>query len=280
MDVGMSSRLAFVLLGPCVLACASNGNSNQGPAPAAGPAAAEAAAAPDASSAASRCKNDKLLFCEDFESGMLDPAVWTVTRLRNAPVTVDGLRAARGRYAFHAGFVDVTYPYENGGWITTKQSFPVAGKRLFVRAFVFVGPTVPTRWFSTIQAIRTGDPIGASLTDINLVPWPPPGGSQTDVRFRVLGVMGPNGKQTTYRAAIGSWSCWQWELRGTDNTMHFSVDDKPVDALTISTEWTAPGSARLMFGYHTHHPEPLYPAGLDVVFIDEIAVSQEPIGCQ
>jgi len=77
----------------------------------------------------SRCADAHLQLCEDFESGAVDPTVWTVTG--TAPV-VDTLQAARGTHALH-----ITVPGKGASYIDETKTFPAANDTYYGRAFVY-----------------------------------------------------------------------------------------------------------------------------------------------
>jgi len=77
----------------------------------------------------SRCADAHLQLCEDFESGAIDPAVWTVT---GTPPVVDTLQAARGTHALH-----ITMPGKGASYIAATTTFPAASNTYYGRAFVY-----------------------------------------------------------------------------------------------------------------------------------------------
>src|ERR1700729_3630577 len=75
----------------------------------------------------SRCADAHLQLCEDFESGALDPTLWTVT---GTPPVVDTLQAARGTHALH-----ITVTGKGASYIDETKTFPAANDTYYGRAF-------------------------------------------------------------------------------------------------------------------------------------------------
>lgn len=235
---------------------------------------APTAPSPDAFFGASRCQSANVLFCEDFESGTLDPTKWTLTQTE-ASVGVDSTKVARGQKGFHVKIVNPTSEVYHLGAITTVKTFPVAGQRLFVRAFVQLPAVSTHRHYGVFLAA------GNTRYHVDVIPeWNAP---YLPANFRLLWDKGPGGEPpATYgkpwtQTPLGRWACWEWELRGTNNEVHFSIDDVDIPGLKVdaSMNWTAPTTARLRFGIESFHA---MDAGFNL-WIDEIAVSAEKIGC-
>src|SRR5262249_30490209 len=92
-------------------------------------------AAPDGLSGGTRCDGTKALFCEDFESGMLDRAKWTTDTVEGS-VKVDTGKAAPGSHfalAVHMNNMPPDQMHSSHAAIKTTQTFPLAGKTLFIR---------------------------------------------------------------------------------------------------------------------------------------------------
>ncbi len=233
--------------------------------------------APDAFFGGSRCPKDTMNLCEDFESGKIDSTVWSLGQSK-AAATIESARAARGKNALH---VTVSEPMVDGyhlGFITTKRAFPVAGANLFVRAFVYIDAISTHRHFTVFSAT------GNSKYAIDVIPaWNPP---YLPANYRMLwyppGKLGGEPTGDTYgkpwtQTPLGRWACWEWEMHGATNETRFSIDDKEIVPLRIDAQmgWTAPTTAKLGFGMEQFHA---VREGFSL-WIDEIAVSTEKIGC-
>jgi hypothetical protein len=77
----------------------------------------------------SRCGDAGVQLCEDFESGMINPALWTVGG--TAPV-VDTMQHARGTHALH-----ITKDGNAFSTITEKTTFPEPNNTYYGRLFVY-----------------------------------------------------------------------------------------------------------------------------------------------
>src|SRR5262245_26544548 len=143
-------------------------NDARPPAPDVRPAPDGPAGFIDAFLGAPRCASANVAFCEDFENGSIDTTRWTVTQ-QKAVVGVDAVRAARGKYALHVRVSDVAAMYGNRGQITTRRTFPVAGSRLFMRAFVYIQAD-PDRWYTVMSA--KGTDFSYSLTVVPMITRP------------------------------------------------------------------------------------------------------------
>jgi hypothetical protein len=215
-----------------------------------------------------------MVFCEDFEAAALDPARWSITQSR-ATVTLDASRAARGRRSLHVAVTDPTYDGRHTGVVATRKAFPIAGAQLFVRAFVYIDPISTHRHYTVIGA--SGGGLGYA---VNVVPaWDPP---YQPAQFRYLWSHGAGEPGATYgkpptQAPMGRWACWEWEIRGASNELRFQLDGRDTPAFRVDAPmgWTAPGTAQLRFGLDSAHAV----SETFSLWIDEIAVSTERIGC-
>lgn len=232
------------------------------------------AGAGDAALAPVHCQNPNILFCEDFESGMIDLERWRPNANKGV-ATVDSTKAARGKYSLHATPIDnATDGYHLGG-VTTRAWFPVAGQRLFIRAFVYIMPNGTARHYGVLLA--------AGTTRYHVDVIPSTAALNSPINYRLLWDHGASpDPSATYGnpwtlTPTGRWACWEWELRGTNNEVHFAIDDVEIPGLKVdsSMNWTAPPMAQLRFGLEAFHPSD---PGFGV-WIDEIAVSAQKIGC-
>jgi len=98
----------------------------------------------------------KPLFSEDFESGALDPAVWTRDITGDNILTVQSDKAAHGKYAL---LVRCPTPARSTHAFLIAHNLPEPLRRHhFGRAYVFITPTVPDRHTVFIQAGTAGFP--------------------------------------------------------------------------------------------------------------------------
>ena len=117
------------------------------PASAAGPAAQQPKPQP---------AQTKPLFSEDFESGKLDPNVWTQQITGDSAITVQQDKVAHGKYALK---VSCPTPAQRTHAYLMAKDLPEALRHhLFGRAYVYVTPGVPDRHTIFLTAGTTGFP--------------------------------------------------------------------------------------------------------------------------
>jgi hypothetical protein len=255
-----------------------------------------ASATPDAFFGAPRCSKASMLFCDDFESGAVNTQVWRWThesatgavempaRTAAAPTAPTG--AARGKYAFHVKISNVNANPWNYGTLATRMPFPIAGNKVFVRAFVFLERNTPNRHFGLLEALATQrSPSGAEWAyHLEFIE------QSTTIGGGLLGyyqtwayAKGEPSTQVGSRSdhvPVDRWACWEWELRGSSNELAVSVDGQAIPSMNVpaTKNWLAPPNATIALWSYTSHVESLPPGGYSVWY-DEIAVSNAPIGC-
>ncbi len=240
---------------------------------------------------ASRCATAGLLLCDDFESGTLDTATWTVNG--NAPV-IDGMHAARGTKALH-----ITKTANGASYIKETKTFPVANNTYFGRAFVWfaklpVPEPVPgdaafaySHW-SFIAASGTGVHGEIRLSG-QLSNGANHFGVGTDNRVDDAGTgdwtnsdKDPGGSPLA--VPTGAWLCIEWMHAGQTNETRFYWD--AVEHASLYTSATKHGGIQaypymlpeftnVWIGWQEYQPT-------DEAFemwVDEIAIDTARIGC-
>jgi hypothetical protein len=228
---------------------------------------------------ASRCSDD-FVFCEDFESGELDFDVWEPQG--PAPEIEDGI-AARGERSAHF------HTEDNGlSLIRTSVPFPMANNTYYARAFIYFDamPTAPPWAHWTVSGAR------GSGTDAEIRV-----GGQYDNNINRFGVGtdgGPTGDWTNLdndpdgepRAVpTGEWVCLEWQNDGSDQEGRFWWDGTEHESLFTSAtqhggsddDYLLPEFESAWFGWWLYQ-EGTTPSEFDV-WIDEIVIDDEPIGC-
>ena len=215
------------------------------------------------------------LFCEDFEKGVIDPAVWDVEVNGGQPapalVSQAGL-VAHGKYAahFHANPSVVSYDF-----IITKSPPPGLGGHHFGRAYFLVTPMPPANHTEFIYAGTTGFPryqyleiasVSTSSWQLTYVDEVPP---VTGEDYHSGGTI-----------PLGRWFCLEWELSDTPDRAVVYVDgaqDFAEDAFSYGGSMTGlvGGFAAFGFGYHAWHPA-TYPFDL---YYDDIVLDTKRVGC-
>jgi len=238
---------------------------------------------------ASRCATAHLQLCEDFESGRLDPAVWTA--LGVAPV-IDDQRAARGRRALH-----VKIDGNGLSAIAETRTFPAPNDTYFGRLFVYFQslprPAAGFPYAHWTFAAASGTGVkgevrlsGQLQNGVNLF------GVGTDSLDDPRGSgdwtnpdrdPGPNGTPTP--VPTGQWLCIEWMHDGAHDQTRFWWDavEHPSLATTPATPhlgnagvpFTLPAFTRLWVGWQEYQKttEPFE------LWIDEVAVDAARIGC-
>jgi hypothetical protein len=106
--------------------------------------------------AALRAQQIKPLFSEDFESGTLDPTVWTQQVTGDNILTVQSDKVAHGKYALH---VSCPTPAQRTLALIFAKNLPAAlAHHLFGRAYVYITPVVPDRHTIFLTIGTTGFP--------------------------------------------------------------------------------------------------------------------------
>lgn len=238
---------------------------------------------------ASRCAAAHLQLCEDFESGALDPAVWTATGV--APV-VDDRRAARGRRALHVR-IDGNGPSA----IAETRTFPAANDTYFGRMFVyFQSLPAPAAGFDYAHwtfAAASGTGVkgevrlsgqmqnGVNLFGVGTDSLDDPNGSGDWTNPD----RDPGPAGTPSPVPAGQWLCIEWMHDGAHDRTRFWWDavEHPSLATTPATPhlgnaavpFTLPAFTKLWVGWQEYQKttEPFE------LWIDEVAVDGARIGC-
>jgi hypothetical protein len=98
----------------------------------------------------------KPLFSEDFESGAIDPKVWSQVVTGDNVLTVQEERVAHGKYALLARCPAPSH--ETWAFIMAKNLPPELRRHHFGRAYVYITPKLPARHTIFLTAGTTGFP--------------------------------------------------------------------------------------------------------------------------
>lgn len=238
---------------------------------------------------ASRCAAAHVQLCEDFESGAVDPEIWTV--VGTAPV-VDDQQAARGQHALH-----IKMDGNGPSLIKETKTFPAANDTYFGRMFVyFQSLPVPSADFPYSHwtfAAASGTGVkgevrlsgqlqhGVNLFGVGTDSLDDPNGSGDWTNPDQD--PGPNG--TPSPVPSGQWLCIEWMHDGAHNQTRFWWDgtEHPSLATTPATPhlgnanvpFTLPSFTDLWVGWYEYQ-KTTQPFEL---WIDEVAVDSGRIGC-
>jgi hypothetical protein len=240
--------------------------------------------------AASGCAD--LPLCEDFESydvGQTPNGIWQ--KQGGGSATVDTTRPFRGEQSVHL----VTGESEGGRvWLHTETDEVFPTRHFFGRFWLYLDalPTTEVHW-DMIEAQGTADEPAA---------WDDPFeialryGGQLDenllANFETPGSYSGDGPRTDCakfsetRMPFGRWACMEWELDSDAEVMRFWLDGDAVEDLEVrkvgtqcisdGTDgvWSYPTFESLNIGWREW-----WEAGSRELWIDEIAVANERIGC-
>jgi hypothetical protein len=215
------------------------------------------------------------LFCEDFEKGTIDPAIWDVRVSGGQPapaVVGQAGSVAHGRYAarFHANPDVVSYDF-----IITKSPPAALRGHHFGRAYFMIAPMPPTNHTEYIYAGTTGfpeykylevssaAPTAWQLTYVNLVP------PSTGEDYHAGG-----------KVPLGKWFCLEWEFNDAPDRAAVYVDgvqDFAQNTFTFNgaTTGLVGGFAAFGFGFYAWHPATY---AFDVSY-DDIVLDTKRVGC-
>ena len=238
---------------------------------------------------ASRCAQAGVMLCEDFESGTLDPATWTVALLGagTAP-TIDTMQAARGTHALH---ITTTGGPARSAISEVKTFMNAVNDTYFGRAFFYFKtiPTPPVQAFSHFDLVAA---IGTGMRGETKV------FSMTKNNQQVFGVgtdgMGDMGvgEWSLYDndpagapkpVPTGQWVCLEWEHNGDlkethfwwDGVAHPSLDTSTIKNGTGGKPYVLPKYNQVFIGWHEWQNSTVKAE----LWVDEIAIDKERIGC-
>ena len=232
----------------------------------------------------SRCAQAGVQLCEDFESGTLDKATWTVNG--NAPV-IDGVQHARGSKALHITL--------NGNGLSTikeTKTFPEPKNTYYGRIFVYFNqlPTSPGMPYAHWTFIAgSGTMVSGEIrvsgqlqNGVNHF------GVGTDNRVDPMGTgdwtnsdNDPMGMAKPVPAK--SWACIEWMHKGDTNETRFWWDAVEHPSLYTSSTmhggnnfpYILPQFTNVWVGWQEYQPS----TENFELWIDEIAIDKERIGC-
>lgn len=161
------------------------------------------------------------VFSETFESGSLDPAVWTARTNGKATATVQQMQAAHGKSA-----LQIHYPTgERGSYAFVVAShLPEAVRyHCFGRAYVFLSPNMPGSHSVLLNAGTAGYPAS------NFLEVGTSGGKNVMISYQQNAPNVPRGETLIRGAAypVGRWFCLEWEFADHPNHIAVWIDGEP-----------------------------------------------------
>jgi hypothetical protein len=232
---------------------------------------------------ASRCAQANVQLCEDFESGTLDTAIWSVTGTR--PV-IDGMQAARGAKALH-----ITQNGNGPSYIKETRTFPAMNNKYWGRMFIYFQslPGPPMTYAHWTFAAGSGTGVSGEIrlsgqfqNGRNLF------GVGTDNRVDPNGTgdwttsdNDPAGQPVA--VPLHQWLCIEWLHDGAANETRFYWDatEHPSLHTTASMHggntnpYDLPMFTNVWVGWDEYQPS----TETFEMWIDEIAIDKERIGC-
>jgi hypothetical protein len=237
---------------------------------------------------ASRCATASVQLCEDFETGTLNKAIWTVSGTQ--PV-IDGIQHARGTHALH-----ITQSGNGLSYIKEAMTFPEPKDTYFGRVFVYF-QSLPTETLPAPPGITYAHwtIVAASGT---VIPGEIRVSGQLQNKINLFGVgtdnrtdggtgdwtnsdKDPNNSPNP--VPLQQWICLEWMHKGDTNETQFWWDATLHPSLSTSSSvhggnnvpFILPQFTNVWLGWQEYQTttEPFE------LWIDEIAIDTQRIGC-
>jgi hypothetical protein len=220
-----------------------------------------------------RAQQNKPLFSEDFESGTLDPSVWTQQVTGDSLLEVQKDKVAHGKYALH---VSVPTPAQRTLAFIMARNIPEALRHhLFGRAYVYVTAGLPDRHTIFLTAGTAGFPkykyqeVASAHGRWQL----------TYVDTTLAGPLGED-YHSAGEVPIGRWFLLEWEFNDHPDQAAVWVDGEKVfdTPFTYKTDGQSSdlvgGFTDIAFGFRLWGAAP---APFDIYY-DDIALDTHRIG--
>jgi hypothetical protein len=212
----------------------------------------------------------KPIFSEDFESGALDPALWSQQITGDNTIAVQSDKAAHGKYAL---LVRCPAPSDHTYAFITAHSVPEALRHhLFGRAYVFVTPALPDRHTILLTAGTSGFP-KYKYEEV----------ASAHTRFQLTYVdQVANGEDyhSAGQVPLGRWFLLEWEFNDHPDQAAVWVDGQPVLDTPFTYKTPGPstdlvgGFTDIAFGFRLWGASP---APFDIYY-DDIALDTHRLG--
>jgi hypothetical protein len=249
---------------------------------------------------ADTCKT--ALICDDFEAyapGGAPGGAWSVSAYKGS-VAVDTGRAFSGKRAVKVS-ADSADGYRSAMLVLKGSGLPVAGNVVFGRMMFWLesAPEATVHWtFIDGQGVVPGQnyrslyryggqhPITENGTFIGsqlMANYDTPDSYQNPPK-------GPGSDCWLHSdkkpVPVGAWTCAEWRFDGPANQMQFWLNGAELTDLAMngkgqgcvnqaaSFEWTAPTFEQFDLGWESYQPD-----GARVIWIDDVALGTERLGC-
>jgi hypothetical protein len=213
------------------------------------------------------------LFSEDFESGKLDPKIWSVETTGDNVASIQSAQIAHGHYALQ---VRCPHPDSKTWAFIRAKNLPAALRQhQFGRVYMYVAPKPPARHTILIMAGTDDFPVN-KFQEV----------ATTRGQWQLTYVdLRPNGDKEDYHVGgpalpLGRWFCLEWEFNDRPNHSVIWVDGKQiyeanfVSKKTGATSDLVGGFDEIAFGFRLWGAAP---EAFDV-FYDDIAIGTERMG--
>jgi hypothetical protein len=225
------------------------------------------------------CLTSGKQLCEDFEGGVIDAARWQQTKQGSAQIVVDDVHAHGGRYAAH---LKLEAGKQSVAMLTESVTFPAANNSFYARAYLYFTPAPGGDFhMGFILGIGKND-AGDVQAGAGMI-----GGEKQYLGYSIF--FGPPkyefGPWSKAKVEPGRWQCLELFEDGSspsEEKRQVWLDGVELtDLRSTSANQGAPANHKpptwsgASFGVWEYHPSPL----LSDVWLDDIRVSDDPIGC-
>jgi hypothetical protein len=232
----------------------------------------------------SGCTTQGTELCEDFESGAIDPKVWTPHTTTGTSLTVDGMHVHGGAHALH---VKMVAGGQGTAQIADAVTFPAKNNTFYTRAWIYFSPDLPADnmgGFHMAYLLATGNnDLGFVEAGLGSA------GNKQYLGYSEYYGAGPDvhqhgatftefGPDSPTMIVPQRWICLELMQGGDATTTHrrIWVDDKELPEQVSDYSGRKPPQFSLMsIGVLQYHQTPM----LSDVWIDDIRVSSARIGC-
>jgi hypothetical protein len=216
--------------------------------------------------APSLCDPTRTAICESFESGLLDPNLWSQASTSGSVVSLDSTHVYRGQQAIKVHAAAVAQGQFGEATLVNKTLFPAT--QLFVRAFVYVPagfPAAPAALFNVGQSASPYHTTGLQLDSAGFA------------TFNELAAP-PVYKGVAGTIANDRWVCVEWQVAlDKAGVVDVWVDGVALTALSGAQDLSSnPPVGELHLGLAAQASANI-PAR--DVWMDEVAVGTTRIGC-
>jgi hypothetical protein len=234
--------------------------------------------------AAPACLSAGQELCEDFESGQIDAQRWKQTKSGTAQITLDGLHTHSGQYAVH---LQLEAGKQSTAMLTESVTFPAVANSFYARAYLYFSPELPA---AAGGDFHMGFILGVGKNDLGDVQAGAGmiGGERQYLGYSIF--FGPPkyefGPWSKAKVQPNKWQCLElFEDGSSQNEEKRQVwldGVELTDLRSTSANNGAPANHKppswngAAFGVWEYHPSPL----LSDIWLDDIRVSNEPIGCR